>query len=97
MALTIEVTGLEEVEALAQRMKTAVATIREAQALLGGAPFAPNHLGGGTPVTPVAVAPASTIVDLEPEKQRALDDWRNSPERARLLASIRPDEPEVEQ
>jgi hypothetical protein len=36
--VTVKIEGLEELEALAHRLTEAVRTIREAQALLGGAP-----------------------------------------------------------
>lgn len=79
---------LDEFEMAASRFAAAIAVLREAQALLGGSPQPQS----------AAVAQAAIPAPIvDPEKQKALEDWRNSPERARLLAQIRPEEPEVAQ
>lgn len=101
MALTPDEIGkltLEDVEAIAQRFSRAVATIREAQALLGGqqtpAIVAPVLAGPVFAGNPAPHAPPSRVT---PEQQKALDDWRHSPARQKLLEQFKDEQPEVEQ
>jgi len=79
---------LADLEAVAARFAGAVATIREAQALLGGGVAAPvAHV-------PAPVAPARPVAAqvISPEQQAELDSWRRSPARAKLLEQFK-DEP----
>jgi hypothetical protein len=74
---------LADLEAIAARFSAAVATIREAQALLGGA--APLPTQSARPSN--APTPAAQIVT--PEQQAELSAWRNSPARAKLLEQFK--------
>ena len=63
--VTVRIEGLEELEALARRLTDAVATIREAQALLGGATLAvaaPIRAAAQHPTEVVASSPAPVVM-----------------------------------
>lgn len=78
---------LSEIEALAARFSNAVTLIKDAQALLG------SPVNGATgPQLPVqSQTPVNRIPPPTPEQQQALDEWRHSSARAKLLEQIKPD------
>lgn len=78
---------LADLEAIAARFSAAVATIREAQALLGGASLPAQ------PQRP-ASAPAPQAQVMSPEQQNELDSWRHSAARAKLLEQFKAEEPQ---
>ncbi len=83
---------LGELEWIAQRFSAAIATIKEAQALLG-APMHGHHAPVGVlaQLSPVELpprpvnAPAAQPTRISPEAQAELDAWRNSAARAKLM------------
>lgn len=82
---------LADVEAIAARFSAAVQTIRESQALLGGAPAVETTRPAIIRAQPISAQVAS------PEAQKDLDAWRNSPARAKLMEQFKPDaQPELE-
>lgn len=77
---------LADLDAIAARLSGAVQAIREAQQLLGGgATSAPIP----SPVRAESAPPPDRPQVANPEQQKALDDWRNSPARKKLLEQVR--------
>lgn len=82
---------LADLEGIAARYSAAVATIREAQALLG----APVSVRLDAPKSATPPVPVVAQV-LSPEQQAELAAWRQSPARQKLLDQVRGPELAVE-
>lgn len=93
---------LRDIEALANRFGSAVATLREAAAIMrGGGDLqvrtgepvygGQGRTGSGHPGEPAPAQPRSTAKpdNLTPEQRAALGQWRQSPARAKLLEELR--------
>lgn len=83
---------LGELESMAARFGAAVATIKEAQALLGAPAAAPVSVVSTAPAAaPVSRIPERPPSRIDPEAQQELDAFRMSQERNRLVAQNRDD------
>ena len=77
MALDFGTVTLSELLAAADKVRSALDTLRAARAMMGES-TAPQ----ATPSPPPAALE-------DPERQKAIDEWRNSPARAKLLEQFK--------